>query len=140
MMQHRIPPPTNAAYLAAIDAGNTQAVARLLQAGAPYDTEGDRYTSPPLYAVVMGRLPIIRLFLDAGTDINTREENGGEFYNTLLTLAAIHQQDDAMKLLLELGADPNLRGDGGYTALDILHVEREEYAEAEKLLLSYGAT
>lgn len=140
MMRDHIPPFTNTAYLAAIDEDEPQTVARLLQAGVPYDTEGDRYTSPPLYAVIMGRLSIIQLFLNAGTDINSREENGGEFSDTLLTLAAIHQQDEAMKLLLELGADPNLRGNGGYTALDILHIEREEYAEAEKLLLSYGAT
>lgn len=126
------------AYEKAIAADNTPAVALLLKAGIAYRTDTPWQRNPPFFAVVKGRLNIIRLFLDAGVDINCREENGGEFYNTMLATAVIHGQDEAMKLLLERGADPTLICDGGYTALDMVHVERGYDTPAEQILLSFG--
>lgn len=132
-------PKDHYAYEHAIEADNAPAVALLLKAGVPYSANETWMRNPPFLAVVYGRLDIIRLFLDSGLDINIREGNGGEYDNTLLATAVIHKQDEAMKLLLERGADPNLICDGGYTALDMVHVERGYGTPAEQLLCSYGA-
>ena len=52
--------------------------------------------------------------------------------------AAAARDNDAVRLLLEAGADANARQHGGYTALDA--ADQHEDAELAELLRRHGAT
>lgn len=60
-----------------------------------------------------GDTAAIQRALDAGADINTRNEDG----MTALMAAAIFNRYNAVKLLLDKGADKNLKDQNGLTAL-----------------------
>lgn len=75
-------------------------------------------TSPagyPLhYAATNGHVPVIRLLLDKNAYIDAASPNG----TTPLMMAAHYGSSDAVKLLLESGADPVLKNIQGLSALD----------------------
>lgn len=60
-----------------------------------------------------GDLEVVRLFLDAGPNVDLRDYG----YTTALYNAAMGSQPDAVRLLLERGADPNLAAGDGMTPL-----------------------
>jgi uncharacterized protein len=61
-----------------------------------------------------GNLPAIRAILQSGVDVNMTH---GTMNWTGLHVAAQYDQVDAVKLLLEAGADPNIRDELGDTVL-----------------------
>jgi len=69
---------------------------------------------PMLLAAEHGNLPAIRAILQSGVDVNRTH---GIWKRTGLHVAARYDQVDAVKLLLEAGADPNIQIEG-YTALN----------------------
>jgi ankyrin repeat protein len=72
-----------------------------------------------------GNLEDVRFFLNSGAIINTEGQ-------TALFLAAANGHTDVTKLLLERGADPNLRS-RGYLPL-VIALEKEHWADALALL------
>ena len=72
-----------------------------------------------------GNLEDVRFFLNSGAIINSEGQ-------TALFLAAANGHTDVTKLLLERGADPNLRS-RGYLPL-VIALEKEHWADALALL------
>jgi len=77
-------------------------------------------SNPMIWAAKHGNLPAIRAILQSGMDVNSWTY--GSWKRTALHVAAEYDQLDAVKLLLEAGADPNIQREG-VTALN-LHITR----------------
>src|SRR6185295_10323060 len=85
-------------------------------------------------AVTDGDIEAVRALLAAGTDVN-RTTSGGQ---TPLILAIVFMRIQILSLLLEAGADPQVRDSLGLNAVD--WAERRGFAEGVKLLTqSQGA-
>jgi ankyrin repeat protein len=84
---------------------------RLLVAqGAEIDYMGMSEGSPLTLAAYTGQVEILRLFLDAGANVNLALPSGGE---TALHMAAVARQTASARMLLDAGADPNLHAKSG---------------------------
>lgn len=85
-------------------------------------------------AAVAGKLPAIEAALAEGTDVNAPDDEVGL---APLAWAALHGQTEAMRLLIEKGADVNARSEDGNTPLHVAAFLGQ--AEAAKLLIDNGA-
>jgi len=111
--------------LFAVREGNSEAVARLLEAGANINhvSEGD-HTSPLLMAAVNGRFDMAKMLMDKGADVKMASDAGATpLYAVINTqwapkslypqpTAQLQQQIshvDLMEQMLKAGADPNVR-------------------------------
>ena len=85
-------------------------------------------------AVIMNNLDVIKKHILAGSDLNVIEQQGG---STALITAAAFGNYDAAKLLIDAGADLNLKNNDGSTALHTSAFFCRE--EIVQLLLDNGA-
>lgn len=69
-----------------------------------------------LFVSGLGCEPCVKTLAEAGADVNHRENSAGL---TALHMAAGYVKPGAAKLLIELGADPELEDDKGRTPLDL---------------------
>jgi ankyrin repeat protein len=101
---------------------NVDAVKALLD----HDAEVNRHGWAPLhYAAAVGDVPIITLLLDKSAYIDTESPNK----TTPLMMAARGGNNEAVKVLIEAGADVSLKNDQGLTAADFaLHYEHRDTA------------
>jgi ankyrin repeat protein len=96
--------------------------------------------TPLHYAIMHGRADIVKALLEKGADVNAV---GGDFDSTPLLLAIMSGLNDKcpdpeiVKLLLEYGADANIKNKLGFRPLQISCVHQR--LEVMKLLLEYGA-
>lgn len=78
-------------------------------------------SKPPLVVAVMkGNLEMVKLFLDNGAEVEKREEDEASWNRTALLVASASSDQEAssiIKLLLEHGADPNVRDEDNWTPL-----------------------
>ncbi len=99
----------------AAKADRVEAIDRLVELGAR--VEADPYRGTPLsWAAANGRVAAIRRLVELGADVNQPTTFGGPDHGQdvfALHLAAQAGQEEAVDVLLELGADPTLR-DGLY--------------------------
>jgi ankyrin repeat protein len=89
----------------------------LIDQGADLDTvsSGNVARVPPLGTAAFARLvPMARLLLDAGADVNGRGDGGF----TALHSAAQNGHVELVRLLLERGADPDLALEDGRRPVD----------------------
>lgn len=88
-----------------VEKGDEEVVKLLLEKGAAADviTPAKRF-SPLHAAATSGKITLLKLFLEKGNDINAVTFDG----LTPLFLAIYEEQVDAVRFLLEKGADPNL--------------------------------
>src|SRR5690606_13425139 len=112
--------------------------------------EGER---PLMLAARAGDLEAVRLLLEAGADVNAREQWGGQ---TALMWATAQKQGEVMKFLIANGADVNLHGyariwdrritsetrpkdmnKGGFSTLH--YAARQNYIEGIRILADAGA-
>ena len=91
--------------------GHTGLVRKLVDRGADVNKTG---WTPLHYAATSGHLAIIEILLEQHAYIDAESPNK----TTPLMMAAHYGTPQAVKLLLEAGADPSLRNDLGLTALD----------------------
>ncbi|MDG4556813.1 MAG: ankyrin repeat domain-containing protein [Candidatus Contendobacter sp.] len=87
-----------------------------------------------IIAVHEGDIEAVRYLADIGVDINTKSKNDGL---TALMVATMRSNTKLVSLLLEKGADVNVKTGEGYTALMMASNQRD--AEIVKLLLNKGA-
>ena len=78
--------------------------------------------TPLHYAASKGHTAMMRLLIENDAYIDAESPNG----TTPLMMAAYYASPNAVKLLLEEGADPLLRNQGGQTALDMALVKDKE--------------
>ncbi|XP_061343711.1 signal recognition particle 43 kDa protein, chloroplastic-like [Gastrolobium bilobum] len=69
-----------------------------------------------LFVAGLGSEPCVRLLAEAGANLDHRDNSGGL---AALHMAAGYVRPGVAKLLLELGADPEVEDDRGRTALDL---------------------
>jgi ankyrin repeat protein len=86
-----------------------------------------------IIAVKQGDLPLVKLLLEKGADVNGRGDSG----YTPLIASAFSRQTDIARYLLECGARPNLHNSVGQTAFGFA-VNRQS-TEFSLLLLKHGA-
>ena len=90
---------------------------RLLDEGADIEAKPfDMYSAPPLhFAVLAGELDLVRLLLDRGASVDSKELRHG---STALHVAASRGQADVAQHLIERGAEVNARNkERGHTPL-----------------------
>lgn len=80
-------------------------------------------------AVTDGDAEAVRSLIAAGSDVNRTTSSG----QTLLILAILFRRTQILRMLLEAGADPDLRDSLGLNALD--WAERKGFAEGVKILI-----
>lgn len=96
-----------------------EAAHALLERGADPNalSRNEAVRVPPLGTAAFVRsLPLARLLLDAGADVNGRGEGGF----TPLHTAAQNGDEELARLLEERGADPNLAADDGRRPADLV--------------------
>ncbi len=111
-------------------------IARINREKGSIDTQhfGD-YGAPALvWAVEHEKLPIIKLLLDAGANVNVVY---GPKDETALMMAASKGNNEIVKFLIRQGAAVNAMGYRGYTAL--MHASHEGHIEVIKTLIASGA-
>ena len=93
-------------------------------------------------AVSLNRIEFVRIFLQNNTNINMKSTDQYEEGETALIMAAKHkyyngetpEKTEIVKLLLENGADVNIKDDVGKTALD--YAKQNGFNEVYELLKS----
>jgi ankyrin repeat protein len=102
--------------------GLTDVCRQLIVRGADVNKPG---WAPLHYAATHGHLEVMTLLLDQYAYIDAASPNG----TTPLMMAARYGTQDAVKLLLEAGADPMLRNGLGFSAIDFANqAERNDSA------------
>lgn len=105
--------------------GHTELVRRLIARDADVNKPG---WAPLHYAATGGHLDIRRQLLEAHAFIDAESPNG----TTPLMMAAFYGTPEAVKLLIEAGADIGMRNQKGMTALDF--AQRAERQNSIELL------
>jgi ankyrin repeat protein len=122
--------------------GRTERLRELLDEDASCANEfADDGFHPLGLACFFGHLDAARLLLDRGADVNALSTNE-HVQTAAIHAAAAAAGDEAMryelvKLVLERGADPNLRQGGGFRAIDAARQNGD--ARVEELLIEHGA-
>lgn len=107
----------------AVFARQEEAARLLLDRGGDVNalSSGDIARVPPLRTAAHVRsVTMARLLLDAGADVNGQGEDG----YTALHAAAFNDDEELIRLLLQRGANPAVKGAEGKQAADLVHDER----------------
>ena len=121
-IEQRNPADESALMMAAL-AGDLELCQLLIKKDADVNKPG---WTPLHYAATNGQLPVIRLLLEEHAYIDAESPNR----TTPLMMAAMYGTPEAVKVLLEAGADPLLKNMQGLNALDFAErVSRTESAE-----------
>ena len=90
--------------------GDLDLASQMIKQGADVNKTG---WTPLHYAATKGHLPLIRLFIENHAYIDAESPNG----STPLMMASMYGTSEAVKLLLDEGADASLRNQQGLTAI-----------------------
>ena len=115
--------------------GNVDAIDVLVNAGADHNIQGTQGLSLIHLAVYEGwSKEIFQAIIDHGSDINTIDKDG----RTALMLAYRQENVEAISLLLNAGADPNIADGEGATCIHHA-VVRGCSKETLQIIIEYGA-
>lgn len=116
-----MPSPSGTALILASRYGCPEVVEVLLRHGADLEATESHSGSHALYYAILGRnLAIVRMLLEAGADINSRNNNNN---NTPIQVAVYYAKgtdDEFVQLLLEYHPELNLYDNDGDTALNLV--------------------
>lgn len=113
--------------------GDRQAfVGRLRETPDAARLKGPGGSTPLMYAALYSDAEAVRMLLDAGADVNSRNDAGA----TALMWAV--DDVETVRLLIDAGADTNARSDDGRTPLLVAAGRRRAHSVVE-LLLKHGA-
>lgn len=104
------------ALMLAANANDLASANLLIEAGASVNRPN---WTPLHYAASKGHTAMMRLLIENDAYIDAESPNG----TTPLMMAAYYASPNAVKLMLEEGADPLLKNQGGQTALDMALVK-----------------
>jgi ankyrin repeat protein len=115
---NEIPHPyTLTALATAAQAGSPQTLRKLVELGADLHKKGPQGATPLGAAVQSGQVENIRTLVELGARVDEFDNQLG----TLLHLAVVQVlSPDVVRLLLELGVDPQRTGSGGLTPLELV--------------------
>ncbi len=102
----------------AVQAGDPDAVAGTLAAGADVDQRDGRGWTGLMHAANRGYVLMVPLLLEAGADTDLRAADGA----TALFMATAHGHSEIIAQLMEVGADMMIPGPSGKTAVDVARV------------------
>lgn len=125
---------TNSPLKHAIRVDAYECLAVLIEYGA--DVKQD-YSEAVREAVRKHNINLLIMLLDKGAEVNPGSPSISNQRHTPLMLAAYYGYVDAMKILLDRGADVNTRNYNKSTALGFARANK--HAQAEKMLLEAGA-
>ncbi len=95
--------------------GNAAVIREHIKAGADLDEkEPTGGSSPLITAIVFGKTAVAKLLIDAGANVNFRNNEG----STPLHTAAFFCRMDIVELLLDKGVDKTIRNNYGHTAFE----------------------
>ena len=118
-------------------AGRHFQLARVLhRAGSSVDPRGFIENSPLHSAAIYGDFEMVRVLLDYGLDVNSRNNRG--WIPLYYTTNSFSDDLGAVRLLLDRGADPNLGANDGQTPLH--EASRYGRVEVARLLIKHGAS
>ena len=115
-----------------IENSDIEGVRRLIKNGVDLNKIDDFGLTPLHMAVSCENLDIIELLIIEGADVNKVDDNG----NPPILLVG-SQDEKIIKMLLEYGANPNIKNSDGRTILDVAY--DENLIDLVQLLLGYGA-
>ncbi|MES2191415.1 MAG: ankyrin repeat domain-containing protein [Pseudomonadota bacterium] len=111
------------ALMLAVFNGDLDLAAQMIKKGADVNKTG---WTPLHYAATQGHLPLISLLIENHAYIDAESPNG----STPLMMASMYGSAEAVKLLLDEGADPQLRNQQGLTATQFAQrVNRQDVAD-----------
>ena len=114
--------------------GTAPMITRLLEAGADANRANPEGETPLMTAARTGNGGAIRALLAHGAEVDATEGWRGQ---TALMWASAQDQTAAVAVLLEAGADPHARSEGGFTPL--LFAAREGHVDVLRALARGGA-
>jgi hypothetical protein len=118
----------------AAKSGNIEIIKLLLDAGANVNAK-DKSGRTPIVMIEVDEekdfVEILKLFIAKGADVDVRNKEDNQ---TLLMLACDNENLEAVKILLEAGANPKLKDSEGETAM-----MKTDSEEIKNLLRQYGA-
>jgi len=123
------------ALIRAAEYQRTEVVTFLLEKGADVDIVGGRYARTALMeAAGAGNTVIIKQLVEKGADINAKDHES----STPLFFACMYGHVEAVRLLIELGANPNVEAAGlGRTPMSL--AETNGHTEIVQILKDAGA-
>jgi cytohesin len=107
----------------------------LINSGADMNAAGPFGGETPLHTSVLSRnIPLVRLFLARGADVNARNLRG----LTPLHQAAQRGHKEIVELLIQKGAEVNARDEDGLTPLDYTQADEPHVKAAAEILRRHG--
>ena len=109
----------------------------ILNNGANMMTVDRNNNIPWMQAVTSSNIAIMKVLLDHGMDIDNQDSRGV----TALIRSTVVKKNDVVEFLLEKGANPNIKTNMGFTAMDFAegNIEDTYNSEAIIMLKSFGA-
>ncbi|KAL9606529.1 MAG: hypothetical protein Q9179_000315 [Wetmoreana sp. 5 TL-2023] len=130
----------DAAFKSALHAasfyGQTENIKVLLELGADVYLQGGRYGTCLQAAAYQGNIEAMAALLDAGAEIN---EHHVGCYGSALVAAIVNSEHDAVRLLLQRGADPSMQVGSKYQYPIIAAARLWHNVEEVQLLIDAGA-
>jgi ankyrin repeat protein len=123
--------------------GNIEAVKAAIEAGIDINAIGSNGETALMYAAHYVHIPVVQALIDAGAelDILSEEDGLGEGKTALMHVAesffATGKRAEVVKMLVEAGANINLKGKEGHTAL--MCAAMAGYADSTQALIEAGA-